>query len=328
MLLDAGADVNARKHSTAQTPLHLAAMTGDTRMARLLLSRGAYLSLRDSGGITALMMAALENHEAVFTILLQGLMSGGTDSRCVATQRKGRGATHAEVLLEFASALDEVDFQGRTVLMLAAGMHWSIIERLLNHGATSHIVDKQGRTCLHHAAARGSPEIIARLLKEGSDPNLADRDGWTPLLWAAKGGRVDNCRALTHAGADASIKLHGPLSPSTVAAYHGHHDLASVLDGLAKSYHGEAHDSSVEETSLLSRECSIGSIESAYSYAICDGCDLVSLSLSLRIMATPAESTFRTYMARGPNALSAMILTSATNVYSPPANHILLMSFN
>ena len=328
MLLDAGADVNARIPSTDQTPLYLAAMTGDTTMARLLLSRGACLSSRDSGGITALMMAALQTHEAMFATLLQRLMSGGSDGECLAMQGRSTGAACAKELLAYALALDEVDFQGRTVLMLAAGMHWSNIERLLNDGATSHVVDKQGRTCLHHAAARGLPDTIARLLTEGLDPNLADRDGWTPLLWAAKGGRVDNCRVLMNAGADASIKVHGRLNASTVAVYHGHHDLASLLNGLARSCHNEKHDSRTEETSLPLPGCGIDSVESAYSYATCDGCDLVSPWRSSQVLEIRAEFISRTYMAQGPNALSAMISTSALNVYSQPMNHILLMSSN
>ena len=324
ILLDAGANVNARNQSTDQTPLYLAAMADEIMMARLLLSRGARLSPRDSGGKTALMAAALQNHEAMFAALLRRLMSGGSDRECLAMQRTSTRASCTKELLVYAHALDEVDFQGRTILMLAAGMHWSNIERLLDDGATSHVVDKQGRTCLHHAAARGLPETIARLLTEGLDPNLADRDGWTPLLWAAKGGQVDNCRVLINAGADASIKLHGRLTASTVAVYHGHHDLASVLDGLAKPCLGEEHDSGTEELSLPLQEYGIHSVEAPYSYAICDGCDLVSLWRSSQVIETHAEFTSRTHMAQGPNALSAMISTSASNVYAPLAIHILL----
>ena len=272
------------------------------------------------------MMAALENHEAVFETLLRWLMSMGSDRQLVATQRTSTGASQTEYLLDYALALDEVDFQGRTVLMLAAGMHWNNIERLLNDGATSHIVDKQGRSCLHHAAARGSPETITQLLTKGLDPNLADRDGWTPLLWAAKGGRIDNCRVLTNAGAGAGIKLHGRLTPSMVAVYHGHHDLASILDGLITPYDHEGHDPGSVETSLPWQQGGIDSVESAYSYAVCDGCDLVSLSVSSRVMEMPADFTFRTYMAQGQNALSAMILTFASNVYSLRTNHILMSS--
>lgn len=328
MLLNAGADVNARNHCTDQTPLHLAAMTGDTIMARLLLSRGAHLGSRDSVGNTALMIGALENHEAIFATLLKELISSGSDGQCAATQRRCPEASRAEELLDYTLALEEVDFQGRTVLMLAAGMHWSNIERLLDDGAEPHVVDKQGRTCLHHAAARGSPETIARLLTEGLDPNSADRDGWTPLLWAAKGGQVDNCRVLTSAGADASIKVQGRLTPSTVALYHGHDDLAHFFTGLLEPCDGETHDSGMQQTSLQSQERGIDSVEAAYSYATCDGCDLVSLSGSSRVMVTSAEFTSRTYMAQGPNALSAMISTFASNVRSRPRNRIPLMSSN
>jgi ankyrin repeat protein len=68
MLLDHGADVNARQ-AGGWTPLHAAAMFGDAPLAELLLSRGALADLANDQGKTALELAAEKGHSDVAEIL-------------------------------------------------------------------------------------------------------------------------------------------------------------------------------------------------------------------------------------------------------------------
>jgi ankyrin repeat protein len=53
LLLDAGADVNARERSGGFTPLHAAAEHGDVDLARELIARGADPRIRTTDGRTA-----------------------------------------------------------------------------------------------------------------------------------------------------------------------------------------------------------------------------------------------------------------------------------
>jgi ankyrin repeat protein len=64
MLLDAGADVNARQHG-GWTALHAAAMSGDLPLAERLLGRGADPGLANDDGKTPLDLAVERQHAAV-----------------------------------------------------------------------------------------------------------------------------------------------------------------------------------------------------------------------------------------------------------------------
>lgn len=282
MLLDFEADANAQNQFTGNTPLHIAAMTGDNIMTKLLLSRGASLNSRNVNGETPLMVAALGKHDAVTATLLQWLIGDGSDEQCTAAGQVE--ASRAKECPGVSLALDEVDVQGRTAL--AAGLRWRYTARLLLYGANPNIVDKQGRNCLHHAAARGSSQSVTRLLTERLDPNLADKDGWTPLFWAAKEGKIDNLRVLMDAGADPTITLENQLNIFSVTTYHGHGSLLPLLYHSLDSRDIDNHDPT-KDTALLPGIWRNGYIKGALSFAICDGCELVSSPTSLTFPNMP-----------------------------------------
>ena len=97
--------------------------------------------------------------------------------------------------------------------MLAAGTTGNLINILFDVlDGNPFLTDSQGRTCLHHAAANGSPKVVSKLLDWGLDPNMPDLDGWTPLFWTAKAGRLENYRLLEDAGSNpkTECKTDGP----------------------------------------------------------------------------------------------------------------------
>jgi uncharacterized protein len=61
-LIECGADVNARQESGA-TPLHAAAMNGDSELAQLLVDRGADPGAIHDSGKTAADFASEHGHE-------------------------------------------------------------------------------------------------------------------------------------------------------------------------------------------------------------------------------------------------------------------------
>jgi quinoprotein dehydrogenase-associated probable ABC transporter substrate-binding protein len=71
VLLDAGADVNARVTKGGYTPLMLASLSGSNVLATSLIEHGADANAANSGGVTALMIAAAGNHPAIAKLLLQ-----------------------------------------------------------------------------------------------------------------------------------------------------------------------------------------------------------------------------------------------------------------
>ena len=71
VLLDSGADVNARVTKGGYTPLMLASLSGSSVLASSLIEHGADANAVNSGGVTALMIAAAGNHPAIAELLLQ-----------------------------------------------------------------------------------------------------------------------------------------------------------------------------------------------------------------------------------------------------------------
>ena len=71
LLLDRGADANARQHNSF-VPLHAAAGNGDLDMARLLVARGADRHARTDDGKDAAAIAA-ERGRGEFVSWLNGL---------------------------------------------------------------------------------------------------------------------------------------------------------------------------------------------------------------------------------------------------------------
>ncbi|KAL8795430.1 MAG: hypothetical protein Q9195_002019 [Heterodermia aff. obscurata] len=266
VLLEYGANFDEINVLTGRTALHLAAKDGDESLIEFLLSKGASVSSGCNVGETPLHLAAMGGHKGATSLLLQAVRDSGSNrDHLVKTQ--GENANVQELL---RNAIDEPDFQGRTVLMLAGETYWGLIDMLLEHRADPYILDLQGRTCLHHAAAKGSPAAVLRLLRCGLDPNLADGDGWTPLFWAARAGFIKNISILIDAGGNPSMKLENGWTPYTVAVYHGNRNVLRILSEKSKTRED------VNRTQFLSRlkENRTGVVQAAKWPAFCDGCEL------------------------------------------------------
>jgi ankyrin repeat protein len=93
MLIESGADVNAAsRNSQRVTPLHAAAARHNTRLAGVLLARGADPDASQAGGITALHEAAFQGDQEIVELLL----GYGADSR----QKTAEGKTAADMATE------------------------------------------------------------------------------------------------------------------------------------------------------------------------------------------------------------------------------------
>jgi uncharacterized protein len=68
ILLDAGADVNAKQHG-GWTALHAAAANGDRGLVELLLARGANTTAANDAGVTAAALAREHGHAEIADLL-------------------------------------------------------------------------------------------------------------------------------------------------------------------------------------------------------------------------------------------------------------------
>ncbi len=196
ILLDAGADPNARNQQAA-TPLLYGAW--DPARTKLLIDRGARVDVAAHGGTTPLMLAAS--------------VVGNTDS--------------VRYLLKHGADLKATDAFGDDVLMRAAGMgDAEVTELLLSKGADAHRIDKAGFTALQMAQNFTDPTRVNLLLKAGADVNAANtfsgmvKNGpialthMTPLMMASPFGQSATLDALLKAGAqvnDVDVRKMSPL---------------------------------------------------------------------------------------------------------------------
>ncbi|KAK7351400.1 hypothetical protein VNO77_10830 [Canavalia gladiata] len=91
-----------------------------------------------------------------------------------------------------------------------------LLHRLLKKGSDPNEVDKNGKTALHIAAAKGNEHCVTLLLEYGADPNSKDMDGNVPLWEAMKGKHESATKLLMDNGADISYADVGQLACAAV----------------------------------------------------------------------------------------------------------------
>ncbi|MEO6264195.1 MAG: ankyrin repeat domain-containing protein [Luteimonas sp.] len=195
LLRDAAAELDVL-NADGMTPLGTACASGNWRLARFLLERGA--KPEPEAATPALLAAAGSEEDDVAGVQLLLKHKAKVDAR----DGNGRSALHeaaragnAEALGALLAAGADVqarDGAGRTPLLDAArGAHLPVLEALVAAGADVAVIDADGRGALASACAAEapSPALAQRLLELGADPELVDRDGKRAVDLAAEAGR-------------------------------------------------------------------------------------------------------------------------------------------
>lgn len=121
-----------------KTPLHLACEGGFLNVAKVLLSKGAFVDHQDDQGNTSLCLACQNGHPMV-----------------------------AKVLLDKGADINLVNLQGNTPLSLACKCgHYEVAEKLLAKGADFVHKNVDGSSPLNLAARNDCREIVKLLLKQ------------------------------------------------------------------------------------------------------------------------------------------------------------------
>jgi uncharacterized protein len=277
-LLKAGADANAVS-TEGETALMTVARTGVVEAAKVLLDHGANVDAREEWhGQTALMWAVDEQHPA----MVKELIAHGADVNAVSNVNKWERQNTAEprekwlplggltpllfaarqgcveceqILLDAGANVNTTDPDGISpVLMAIINGHYDAAGFLLNKGADPNLADETGRTALFSAvdfntmpvSNRPSPKVIDNqltsldliklLLEKGANVNAQlkkqqpyrvklDRGddtmlttGTTPLLRAAKAADVAAMRLLLAKGADPKLATRAGITPLMAAA--------------------------------------------------------------------------------------------------------------
>jgi ankyrin repeat protein len=171
-LVDAGADLEA-KTSWGATPLDWAATMGSTRVAELLLSRGA-------SGFSLIVAAALGKRKE-----LEAIVASGAD--LAAHRRRGAPSTATEHWPADSAHL-QGDVLSDALYAAARNGQTGVVEYLLSRGAKVDAKGVFGATALHWAAMNGHADTVALLVSRGARLDLKDeRFDATPAGWAEEG---------------------------------------------------------------------------------------------------------------------------------------------
>jgi ankyrin repeat protein len=182
------------------TPLRMAAANGQSKLAEMLLDKGAEIDASDELGWTALRCAADKGDISMIKTLLDRKASPNPPIKKIENHwtllswaaREG----YEQIIKRLADMgvdLDEQDSEGCTALHLAARYsHAMTAWWLIEAGATIAKPDRKGYTPFHEAmrknTARNNASIVYLLSEKGADLEAKTKFGSTPLHLAASEG--------------------------------------------------------------------------------------------------------------------------------------------
>ncbi|XP_031563358.1 transient receptor potential cation channel subfamily A member 1-like isoform X2 [Actinia tenebrosa] len=196
--------------ASLQTPLHLAAVSGNLCILKMLMAnKHSDIHIEDGDGMTPILRSSLEGHTDIMEYLLdEGAQlnsppGSGSPSPLMCAVERGQHKA-IEFLLSRGALIDLVDNQWRNCLHIASACaDPETVQILLQNGAKSLVnsKDSYGKTPLHYVAVRckHAAQIVSLLHAAGADFSACDNNEQIPLHYAAMSGIVVSIRALLEA---------------------------------------------------------------------------------------------------------------------------------
>ncbi|KAK2766117.1 hypothetical protein FQN54_007632 [Arachnomyces sp. PD_36] len=237
--LDKGANIN-ELDSGNWAPLHLAIQEGHIAAMKLLLDRGADISIGGGGlGAKPLDLAAMSLNPSLMAALLEyrpnlEARTNGLTALYYAISAGDEGV--AQLLLEAGADVKARTTcdpgTGESVLHMAvASFKHSILSLLIRYGADVNAAgtNPAGQTALHIATQYGDEVSLRELIKAGADVFATFPDGQTALDVAAKEGRINTASILLEHGFDVRTQNERRMSPLYMAAIHNRVQMVEFL---------------------------------------------------------------------------------------------------
>lgn len=241
LLLEAGFDPN-KEDGNGQTPLHIAAESGDSEVFKLLIAHGAVVDERqDWDGLTLLHVAKcpeivsiLIQHGIPVDILssdartplmnaiagrqpyiVSSLLEHGADMNIEC--RGKRSIDYAvlfpeiiDALVEHGADINSTNSGGKgpihTLIDSSARSKAYMLPHLHRLGADMQVMDGSENTILHLAAKYQDADVVKLCLGYGMDINAQNKLGYTPLMLACEVNCPPSVVLLMENGADASCE--------------------------------------------------------------------------------------------------------------------------
>lgn len=183
-LLGAGADPNKALWS-GETPLMTASRTGMTEVVQLLLDKGANINTQEpKRGQTALMWAiSFRNPQTAKLLIYRGA------DLSLKTRKLQESGYTPMVVEAYAGNVEGIPQGGYTALMFAARVgDLDTSKLLLSKGADVNVSSEEEGSALVIASAGGYEDLAMYLLEQGANPKAADANGMTSLHYAMRDG--------------------------------------------------------------------------------------------------------------------------------------------
>ncbi|MYD18646.1 MAG: hypothetical protein F4X05_03255, partial [Rhodothermaceae bacterium] len=185
LLLEAGADPNAKDQNSGKNPLYWAARRSDFSIIDMLIQSGVNLNASDNDGRTPLHEAAGHSYDShVIGVLLEAgadIHARDNASRTPLHEAAGHhGDSHAiEVLVEAGADIHARNQSAMTPLHLAAAKNRALapVAALVAVGADLNARDSDGNTPLHASWSNFNPEMVTTLLELGANPEARNNEG-------------------------------------------------------------------------------------------------------------------------------------------------------
>ncbi|VUC26129.1 unnamed protein product [Clonostachys rosea] len=181
-----GADIND-VNLGQETLLHLACSDPSrASLVKMLIERGADISLTDSHGQTPLFLAVRCSSLKAMEVLLEH----GADPNCLPNSGLSmiqmaigrRSVDQTDLLLRFGADLGKFNEQGRSAMHYCALFgHLRLMQIMIQHGVSTNEPDEHGRTPLMEAVVGHSIYAVDFLLKHGANVHAVDENGQTAL---------------------------------------------------------------------------------------------------------------------------------------------------
>lgn len=248
-------------------PIILAVLSGNEKLVKLLIEKGADINLKDSFGSSSIIYVAENGNSEIADLLFSANcdidVKNADGISAVGMAVSNQNTRILKELLELNASTD-IDITLHSPLMYYAKGNMEIINLLAEHGVSINQVSKNGYSGLLGAVQNNKIEAVKYFLNEGSNPNIiigenfasvlilacaegylnivkelishnaninqSDIVGRTPLWSAAREGYTDIVRLLlSQQGIDIESGTMDGSSPLMIAANQGHQNVVKML---------------------------------------------------------------------------------------------------